>query len=75
MDEGTSFRFDPVDHAQMRLLAGLPPHKRVRLMLEARELALGLMRGSLRKRYPHLTETQLSLKLLEVTSRVLSPPA
>jgi hypothetical protein len=44
-------------------------------MLEARELALGLMRGSLRKRYPHLSETQLSLKLIEVTSRVFSPPA
>jgi len=60
MDERPDFRFDPVDHVQMRLLASLPPHKRVRLMLEARELALGLMRGSLRIRYPHLSETHLS---------------
>ena len=35
-------RFDPIDLAQMRLLLQLAPHKRVRLMLEARELAVGL---------------------------------
>ena len=70
MDEGSSFRFDPIDHTQMRLLASLPPHKRLRLMLEARELALGLMRGSLRNRYPELSESQINLKLLEATTHV-----
>jgi hypothetical protein len=71
MDEDTSLRFDPVDLVQMRLLANLPPHKRIRLMLEARELALGLMRGSLRGRYPGLSEKQINQKLLEATCHVL----
>ena len=58
-----------VDHIQVRLLLGLPPHKRVRLMLDARELAVGLMRGRLRKKYPDLTLIMLNLKLLEELSR------
>ena len=62
-------RFDPIDLAQMRLLLQLPPHKRVRLMLEARELAVGLIRGRLRQRYPDLSSRELGLKVVEETSR------
>ena len=62
-------RFDPIDLMQMRLLLQLPPHKRVRLMLEARELAVGLIRGRLRQRYPDLSSSELGLKVLEETSR------
>ncbi len=63
-------RFDPIDLTQMRLLLQLPPHKRVRLMLEARELAVGLIRGRLRQRYPELSSRELNLKVLEEISRV-----
>ena len=62
-------RFDPIDLTQMRLLLRLPPHKRVRLMLEARELAVGLIRGRLRQRYPDLSSSELGLKVVEETSR------
>ena len=62
-------RFDPIDLIQMRLLLQLPPHKRVRLMLDARELAVGLIRGRLRQRYPDLSSSELGLKVLEETSR------
>ena len=61
-------RFDPIDLVQMRLLLQLPPHQRVRLMLEARELAVGLIRGRLRQRYPDLSSSELGLKVLEETS-------
>ena len=55
----------PVDTDQMRLLARLTPGERIRLMLSARELAVGLMRGRLRRRYPALSLIELNLKLLE----------
>jgi len=37
-------------------------------MLDARELAVGMMRGRLRKEFPNLTLRQLNLKLLEEIS-------
>ncbi len=57
-----------VDLVQLRLLANLPAHKRLRVMLDARELAVGMMRGRLRKEFPNLTSRQLNLKLLEEIS-------
>ena len=63
------YRFDPVDLAQMRLLGRLSPAQRLRTMLEARELAVGLMRGRLRRRYPTLTSREINLKLLEELAR------
>ena len=59
----------PVDLAQLRLLANLPAQRRLRVMLDARELAVGMMRGRLRKEFPNLTSKQLNLKLLEEISR------
>ncbi len=54
---------------QIRLLAKTPPHKRVRAMLDARELAVGLIRGRLRRKYPDLSVNMLNLKVLEVLAR------
>jgi hypothetical protein len=61
--------FDPIDLMQMRLLLQLPPHRRVRLMLETRELAAGLIRGRLRQCYPDLSGSERGLKVVEETSR------
>ena len=58
-----------VDLMQLRLLANLPAHRRIRVMLDARELAVGMMRGRLKKEFPNLTPRQLNLKLLEEISR------
>lgn len=63
-------RFDPVDLEQMRLLGRLPPGKRIGVMLDARELAVGLIRGRLRRQYPDLPDSALNLKVLEVIARV-----
>jgi hypothetical protein len=63
------FRFDPIDPERMRLLRRLPPEKRVRLMLSARELVVALKRGRLRKQYPDLSPEELNLLLLEELKR------
>jgi hypothetical protein len=65
----TTYRFDPVDLQQMRLLAQLSPGGRIRAMLDARELAVGLIRGRLRRQYPDLSLRELNLKVLEELDR------
>jgi len=65
----TTYRFDPVDLEQMRLLGRLSPGGRIRLMLDARELAVGLIRGRLRRQYPYLSPRDLNLKVLEEIDR------
>jgi hypothetical protein len=60
--------YGPIDRTQWRLLAQLSPAARVRAMLEARELAVGLIRGRLRRCYPELSTAELNLKLLEELS-------
>lgn len=64
-----SYRFDPVDKTQLRLLGQLSPARRLRLMLDARELAVGLIRGRLRRRYPNLSPQEINMKLLEELAR------
>ncbi len=61
----TTSLFDPVDVARLQMLAQLTPGGRIRLMLKARDLAVGLMRGRLRRCYPDLTAREINLKLLE----------
>jgi hypothetical protein len=59
------YRFDAPDLDYLRMLAQLPPGRRVRVMLEARALAVGLMRGRLRRQFPDLSQEAINLKLLE----------
>ena len=63
------FRPHSVDRGQLKLLLTLPAHKRVRVMLDARELAVGMIRGRIRKKYPNLPLNMLNIKLLEELSR------
>jgi hypothetical protein len=63
------YHFNRVDLIQMRLLARLSPAQRLRIMLGARELAVGLIRGRLRRRYPELSTQEINLKLLEELAR------
>jgi hypothetical protein len=68
--ETQRFRFDPIDPTQLKHLAQLSPGKRLQTMLHARELAVGLIRGRLRRRYPNLSSPALNLKVLEEIARV-----
>jgi len=65
-----TYRFDPIDVEQFRLLRELPAGWRIHVMLDARELAVGLIRGRLRRQYPDLSLRELNLKLLEEIDRV-----
>lgn len=62
-------RFD-TDMQQLRLVAQLSPSKRIQLMLAARELAVGLIRGRLREQYPQLSRQELNMKMLEEIEHV-----
>ena len=66
----TTYRFDPIDEEQFRLLRDLSPGQRIQVMLDARELAVGLIRGRLRRQYPGLSLRELNLKVLEEIERV-----
>jgi hypothetical protein len=65
VDVTATYRFDPVDLEQMRLLDQLSPGQRIQVMLDARELAVGLIRGRLRRQCPDLSLREISLKVLE----------
>lgn len=66
----TTRRFDPIDREQLRLVARLSPGERIRLWLDAREFAVSLIRGRVRRKYPDLSPRELNLKVLEEIERV-----
>ncbi len=68
METRHSPRFDPPDMLQVSLLHKLTPSQRIQLMLDARALAVGLIRGRLSKRHPDLPPDKLNLKVLETLS-------
>ena len=70
----TTYRFDPVDIELMRLRGRLTPGQRIQALLDARELAVGLIRGRLRRRYPDLSPRELNLKVLEEIARAKRAP-
>jgi hypothetical protein len=53
----------------LHLALVLAPGGRIRLMLNARELAVGLIRGRLHCQYPELSLHEINLKLLEELER------
>lgn len=67
------YQFNRVDLAQMRLLGQLSPAQRLRTMLDAREMAVSLKRGRLRRRFPDLSAQEINLKLLEELDQPLAP--
>lgn len=69
MKAKVTYRFDPVDLQQLRLVSQLSPGRRIQALLAARELAVGLRRGRLRRLYPHLSPQEINLKLLEELDR------
>ena len=64
-----SQRFDPVDMEQMRLLASVPPGRRIRAMLDAADFVRGIIRGRLRRLHPDATDLELGRMLLEELER------
>jgi len=65
----TTYRFDPVDSEQILLWSRLSPGQRIQALLDARELAVGLIRGRLRRQYPDLSLQEINMKVLEELQR------
>ena len=57
--------FDPIDWVQMELLAKLPPGKRIIPMVQASEMVRAGLRGTLRKKFPNLSLSEINMKILE----------
>ena len=74
MDTSAAYRFDPVDLEQMRRWGRLTPGQRIQALIDARDLAVGLIRGRLRRRYPQLSLNEINLKVLEEIERAQRTP-
>jgi hypothetical protein len=69
MEEKDELRFDPPDWEMMALTARLSVGARIQRLLDAREFAVGMIRGRLRQQYPDLSNRELNLKVLEEIER------
>jgi hypothetical protein len=56
--------FDPIDWVQVKLLAKLPPEKRLIPGLNAQEFSMSALRGTFRKRFPELSMPEINMKVL-----------
>ena len=69
MDRATDASLESVDIEQIRLTTRLSAGQRIRRLLDARTLAVGLIRGRVRRQHPDLPTTALNLKVLEELDR------
>ena len=56
--------FDPVDWAQVDLLAKLPFEKRLLPGLNAQEFSMAALRGTFRRKFPELSLQEINMKVL-----------
>ena len=54
----------PVDWVQVKLIANLPPARRIVPGLRAQAFAMAALRSTLRCRFPNLSPSQLNMKVL-----------
>ncbi|MEJ5311715.1 MAG: hypothetical protein WHX52_18285 [Anaerolineae bacterium] len=53
-----------IDWEQLELMATLPPAKRVLTGMQAQAFAMAALRGTLRRRFPDLSQLELNMKVL-----------
>lgn len=56
--------FDPIDWAQVKLVANLPPGKRIIPMLQATEMVRAGLRAAFTKKFPELSRSEINMKIL-----------
>jgi len=66
---------DPVDWLQIKLIADLPPERKIIPAMRAQEFAMATFRCALEKRYPNLTRAEINMKVLEHFTSVRIPKA
>ena len=54
---------EPIDWDEYTRWAQLSPGARIQAMLNAQQLAFGLIRGRLRRRYPDCTDAEITRKM------------
>ncbi len=64
MKSDLNLLFDPIDWQQLELLACLTPAQRVLLGMQAQAFARAALRGTLRRRFPKLSQSELNMKVL-----------
>lgn len=57
--------FDPIDWVQMKLLANMPPGKRIIPMLQATEMVRAGLRTAFQRKFPNLSKSEINMKILE----------
>ncbi len=61
---------DPTDWVQIKLIASLPPERRIIPAMRAQAFAMATFRCTLEKRYPNLKRAELNTKVLEHFTKV-----
>jgi len=57
--------FDPIDWAEMKLLAKLPPGKRIYPSLQASAMLRAGLRTAFKRKFPKLSLPEINMKILE----------
>lgn len=55
---------DAVDWQQLKLLANLSPAQRTLTMIQASEFVRAGLRGTMRRRFPSLSDAEINMKVL-----------
>ena len=55
---------DPVDWVQLRLTASLSPGQRILAGMQGQAFAMASLRGTFRKKFPELSQSELNMKVL-----------
>jgi len=56
--------FDPIDWVQVKLIANLPPGKRIIPMLQATEMIRAGLRAAFMRKFPKLSKSEINMKIL-----------
>jgi hypothetical protein len=57
--------FNPIDWAQMELLAKMPPGKRIYPSLHASALIRAGLRTAFKRKFPNLSPSEINMKILD----------
>ena len=65
---------DAPDWVQLRLTGQLTPAERILSGMRAQAFAMAMLRGTLRKRFPELSQSELNMKVLAYFTPLRSGP-
>jgi hypothetical protein len=56
---------NPIDHAQMELLAKMPPGRRIYPSLRASAMIRAGLRSAFKRKFPNLSVSEINMKILD----------